>query len=127
MTIFNKHKTITCMFIKAKPTFDDGEFQVEYKGSTAVLFWPKAAGDFTKQAIQKKLFFWRRKRAISECEGDCVEEEVPLDQTSHITDIEPGRQYGFRLVLYDGDVVVQSLENPVRKDKEGNTSYKFVK
>ena len=110
------------MFIKAKPTFENDEFQVEYKGNNAVLSWPKAAGDFTKQAIQKKPFIWR-KRDISLCEGECVEEEVPLDQTSHITDIEPGRQYGFRLVLYDGDVVVQSLENPVRKDKEGNISY----
>ena len=111
------------MFIKAKPTFDDGEFQVEYKGSTAVLSWPKPTGDFTKQAIQKKPFFWRGKRAIGLCDGECVEEEVPLDQTSHTTDIQPGTQYGFRLVLYDGDVVVQSLENTVRKDKEGNMSY----
>ena len=114
------------MFIKDKPIFDYGDFQVEYKGSTAVLSWSKASGDFTRQAVQKKPFFWRRKRAIGDCEGDCVEEEVPLDQTSHTTDIEPGRQYGFRLVLYDGDVVVLSLENPVRKDKEGNASYEFV-
>ena len=40
-----------------------------------------------------------------------MEEEVWLNQTSHTTDIEPGRQYRFRLVLYDGDVLVQSLEN----------------
>ena len=110
------------MFIKAKPKFDDGEFQVVYKGSTAVLSWPKASGDFTKQAVQKKPFSWRRKRAIVLCEGDCVEEEVPINHTSHTTDIEPGRQYGFRLVLYDGDVLVQSLENPIKRDQEGNTS-----
>ena len=114
------------MFNKAKPTFEDGEFQVEYKGSTAVLSWPRASGDFTKQAVQKKHFFWRRKRAIGLCEGDCVEEEVPLNQTSHTTEIEPGRQYGFRLVLYDGDVVIQRLENPVRKDNEGNNVLVFI-
>ena len=108
------------MFFKAKPRFEEGKFQIEYTRNNAVLFWPKASGDFTKQAIQKKHFIWRRKRAINYCEEDCVEEEVPLDQTSHTTDIEPGRQYGFRLVLYDGDVLVQSLQNPVRKDNEGN-------
>ena len=94
-----------------------------YTRVVAVLSWPKASGDFTKQAVWKKPAFRRRKRAISLCEGDCVEEEVPLDQTSHTTDIEPGRQYGFQLVLYDMEVVIQSLENPVRKDKEGNISY----
>ena len=51
---------------------------------------------------------------------------MPLDQTSHTTDIEPGRQYRFRLVLYDGDVVVQSLENPVRKGNEGNDVPRFI-
>ena len=78
-----------------------------------MLTWPKPSGDFTKQAIQRKPVTRRRKRAISDCEGACVEEEVPLDQTSHITDIEPDKEYEFKLVLYDGDVIVQSLESPV--------------
>ena len=55
-----------------------------------------------------------------------MEEEVPLNQTSHTTDIDPNRQYGFRLVLYDGDVVVQSLENPVSKENEGNNILCFI-
>ena len=108
------------MFLQAKPRFEEGKFQVEFKRNNAVLSWPKASGDFTKQAIQKKPFIWRRKRAITYCEGDCAEEEVPLDQTSYTTEIEPGRQYRFRLVLYDGDVLVQSLDNPVIKGNEGN-------
>ena len=37
---------------------------------------------------------------------------MPLNQTSHITNIEPGQKYEFKLVLYDGDVVVQSLLGP---------------
>ena len=114
------------MVLQAKPRFEEGKFQVEFMRNNAVLSWPKASGDFSKQAIQKKPFIWRRKRAISECEGDCVEEEVPLDQTSYTTEIEPGRQYGFRLVLYDGDVLVQSLENPVSKGNEGNNIVRFI-
>ena len=114
------------MFLQAKPRFEEGKFQVEFMRNNAVLSWPKVSGDFTKQAIQKKPFIWRRKRVINYCEGDCVEEEVPLDQTSHTTEIEPGRQYGFRLVLYDGDVLVQSLENPVSKGNEGNKIMRFI-
>ena len=41
-----------------------------------------------------------------------MEEEVPLNQTSHITEIEAGQKYEFKLVLYDDDVVVQSLASP---------------
>ena len=41
-----------------------------------------------------------------------MEEEVPLNQTSHITEIVPDQKYEFKLVLYDGDVVVQSLRGP---------------
>ena len=71
--------------------------------------------NLTKQAIQKKPLHWKSKPAISKCEGECIEEEVPLNQTSHTTDIETDRQYGFRLVLYNGDVVVQSSEDPFTK------------
>ena len=38
---------------------------------------------------------------------------MTLSQTSHTTDIEPDKEYEFRLLLYDGNVVVQSLEGPV--------------
>ena len=44
-----------------------------------------------------------------------MEEEVPLNKTSHTTEIETGQKYEFKLLLYDGDVVVQSLEGPVTK------------
>ena len=40
------------------------------------------------------------------------EKEIPLSQTKHITVIEPDQKYEFKLVLYDGDVVVQSLRGP---------------
>ena len=43
---------------------------------------------FSGGESQRSLFFWRGKRAIGLCEGDCVEEEVPLDQTSHNTNRE---------------------------------------
>ena len=112
MNLKLKHCNYT-LCIAAKPSFEEGNFQVEYKGSTAVLSWPKPSGNFTKQAIWKKPALSRQKRAISECEGGCLEEEVPLDQTSHTTDIDPDKEYEFKLVLYDGNVVVQSLENPV--------------
>ena len=101
------------LLIAAKPRFEEGRFEIEYEENTAILSWPKPSGDFTKQAIQKKPVQVKSKRSIRECEGDCVEEEVPLDQTTHTTDIEPDKEYEFRLVLYDGDVIVQSLENPV--------------
>ena len=86
-----------------------------------MLSWPKPSGDFTKQAVWKKPAFSRRKRAIGLCKGDCIEEEVPLDQTSHTTDIDPDEEYMFKLVLYDGDVVVQSLENPVILEVTGKS------
>ena len=41
-----------------------------------------------------------------------MEEEVQLNQTSHITEIEASNKYDFKLLLYDGDVVVQSLGGP---------------
>ena len=100
---------IRCIFIQAKPKFEDGKFKVEYTDKTALLSWPKPTGAFSRQAVQKTPGITKKNQ---QCEGECVEEEVWLNQTSHTTDIEPGRQYGFRLVLYDGDVLVQSLENP---------------
>ena len=102
----------TQIFIAAKPTFEDGEFTVNYQSNTATLFWPKPSGIFTRQTIQKQKVQSRRKRTSNDCQGQCVEEEVPLNQTSHITDIEAGQKYEFRLVLYDGDVVVQSMGGP---------------
>ena len=99
----------TCIFIIAKPKFEDGKFKVEYTDRTALLSWPKPWGAFSRQAVQKTPGTTKKSQ---QCEGECVEEEVWLNQTSHTTEIEPGRQYGFRLVLYDGDVLVQSLEDP---------------
>ena len=112
MNLKLKHCNYT-LFIAVKPRFEEGKFQVEYNSLKAVLSWPKPSGDFTKQAIWKKPAFRRRKRAISECEGECVEEEVPLGQTTHTTDVDFEKKYEFKLVLYDGDVEVQSIENPV--------------
>ena len=100
------------IFIAAKPTFEDGEFTVDYRGNTATLSWPKPSGIFTRQTIQKQKVQSRKKRAINGCHVECVEEEVPLNQTSHVTKIEPDQNYEFKLVLYDGDVVVQSLRGP---------------
>ena len=80
-----------------------------------MLSWPKPSGIFTRQTIQKQKGQNRRRRESNGCQEDCVEEEVPLDQTSHSTDIEPGQKYEFKLALYDGDVVVQSLDGPVTK------------
>ena len=77
-----------------------------------MLSWPKPSGIFTRQTIQKQKVQRRRKRANNGCQGDCEEEEVPLNQTSHITEIEAGKKYEFKLLLYDGEVVVQSLLGP---------------
>ena len=103
-------------FITAKPRFQDGEFTVEFKGTSALLSWPVPDGNFTRQTIQKRIKKERSKRAINECEGDCVEEEVPLNQTSHTTDVDPDKEYEFKLLLYDGNVVVQSLGGPTIKE-----------
>ena len=77
-----------------------------------MLSWPKPSGFFTRQTIQKQKVRNRKKRASNGCQGDCVEEEVPLNQTPHTTEIEAGQTYEFKLVLYDGNVVVQSLGGP---------------
>ena len=88
-----------------------GKFTVKYKASTALLSWPRIFGDFTKQTIQKKTVT-NKIQAFFKCDGDCVEEEVPSGKTTHSTAIDPKRMYKFRLVLYDGDVVVYMWENP---------------
>ena len=107
--------------------FREGEFSVEYKGTFAVLSWPVPTGVFTRQAIQKKMIQKKIRRAVRECEGGCVEEEVPLNQTTHITQIEENKEYEFRLILYDGEVEVQSLENPVGKPASSNPGkYYFI-
>ena len=95
----------------AKPVFKEGEFSVEYKGTFAVLSWPAPTGVFTRQTIQKKIIQKKTRREARKC-GGCVEEEVPLNQTTHITQIEENKEYEFRLVLYDGEVEVQSLQKP---------------
>ena len=38
--------------------------------------------------------------------ANCEEEVVPIQQTSHTTDIDPEKEYKFILVLYDGEVKV---------------------
>ena len=97
----------------AKPVFKEGEFRVEYKDTFAVLSWPVPSGIFTRQTIQKTIIQKKTRREVKKCQGGCVEEEVPLNQTTHITQIEENKEYEFRLVLYDGEVEVQSWENPV--------------
>ena len=120
--------TLYPIFIAAKPTFEDGEFTVDYRGNTAILSYPKPSGIFTRQTIQKQKVQSRRKRDIAGCQGDCVEEAVPLNQTSHITVIEPDQKYEFKLVLYDGDVVVQSLESQkiITKEPPGSTLFEVI-
>ena len=107
--IFGLNKTKS---FSVEISFEKGEFAVEYQDNKAILSWPKPFGIFTRQTIQKQKSQSRRKRESNVCQGDCVEEEVPLNQTSHITAIEAGQKYEFKLVLYDGEVVVQSLESP---------------
>ena len=102
-------------FVEAKPQFQDGEFTVEYKRASAVLSWPAPYGYFTRQTILKRINKERSIQTAIECVKDCVEEEIPLTQTSHTTDIDPNKKYEFKLLLYDEDVVVQSLEGPVTK------------
>ena len=108
--------------VAAKPTFSEGLFTVYYSGNSAFLSWPKPSGIFTRQTIQKQKIQNGRKKASNVCKGDIVEEEVPLHETSQATEIEPGEKYEFNLVLYDGDVVVQSLRDPkvVTKGPQGN-------
>ena len=110
--LFNYYIVPNSWFFPAKPRFEDGEFTVDYRSNTATLSWPKPSGIFTRQTIQKQIVQSRRNRANNGCKGDCVEEDVPLNQTSHITEIEPEQKYEFKLVLYDEDVVVQSLRGP---------------
>ena len=111
-----------CIFIAARPTFSPGEFKVEYTINTAKLSWPKPSGIYTRQAIQKWKVYKRRKRAVPECDSGnrCEEEDVPNNnQMTYETKIEPNQKYEFRLVLYDGNVVVQSLESPTTVTPRG--------
>ena len=113
-------------FFLAKPIFKEGEFRVEYKDTFAVLSWPAPTGIFTRQTIQKRIIQKRTRRANTECEGGCAEEEVPLNQTTYITQIEENKEYKFRLVLYDGDVEVQSLENSSEKPVKGRSYFIII-
>ena len=120
-----KHKHLLnflCIFIAARPTFAPGEFKVEYTANTAKLSWPKPSGIYTRQAIQKRKVSDRKKQAVSECNSGnrCEEENVPnKNLTTYETKIEPNQKYKFWLVLYDGNIVVQSLESPTTVTPSG--------
>ena len=78
-----------------------------------MLSWPKPKGNFTKQVIEKWMNVKREKReAVSDCmkAGNCEEEVIPIEQTTHTTDIDPDKEYKFILVLYDGEVKVAQFE-----------------
>ena len=78
-----------------------------------MLSWPEPTGNFTKQVIEKWINAKREKReAVSECmkAGNCEEDVIPIEQTSHTTDIDPDQDYKFILVLYDGDIKVAQFE-----------------
>ena len=95
-------------------------FLVEIKGIQAVLKWPKPTGSFTKQVIEKWSKAKREKReAESDCmiAGNCEEEVVRIEETSHTTDIDPDKEYKFILVLYDGEVKVAQFEAKQIKPK----------
>ena len=95
-------------------------FLVEIKGTQAVLSWPKPTGSFTKQVIEKWSKVIREKReAVSACilAGNCEADVIPIEQTSHTTDIDPDMQYKFILVLYDGEVKVAQFEAEQIKPK----------
>ena len=93
----------------------------------AMMSWPKPTGSFTKQVIEKWKYAKREKsEVVSACmiAGNCEENVIPIEQTSHTTDIDPDKVYKFILVLYDGDVKVTQFEADieVRKGKL-NTSF----
>ena len=100
-------------FIAEKVTLQSKSFLVEIKSTQAVLSWSKPTGSFSKQVIEKWKYAKRVKREVmSACiiAGNCEEEVIPIEQTSHTTDIEPDKEYKFILVLYDGDVKVAQFE-----------------
>ena len=100
-------------FIAEKVTLQSNSFLVEIKSTQAVLSWSKPTGSFTKQVIEKWSEAKREKRdAVSDCvkAGNCEEEVIPIEQTSHTIDIDPDKEYKFILVLYDGDVKVAQFE-----------------
>ena len=95
-------------------------FTVELSLGKASMSWPKPTGSFTKQVIEKWKYAKREKReAVSTCmiAGNCEEEVIPIDQTSHTTNIEEDKEYKFILVLYDREVKVAQFEAAQIKPK----------
>ena len=106
--------------IVERVTLQSNNFLVEIKGTQAVLSWSKPTGSFDKQVIEKWKFAKRVKREVmSACliAGNCEEDVIPIEQTSHTADIDPDMQYKFILVLYDGEVKVAQFEAEQIKPK----------
>ena len=100
-------------FIAEKVTLQSNSFLVEIKSTQALLSWSKPTGNFTKQVIEKWINAKRVKHEVmSACiiAGNCEEDTIPIEQTSHTTDIDLDKEYKFILVLYDGDVKVAQFE-----------------
>ena len=95
------------------------------------MSWPKATGSFTKQVIEKWKFAKREKReAVSACmiAGNCEEDVIPIEQTSHTTDIDPNKEYKFILAMYDGEVNVAQFEpdDVITKGEKGKFFHHFL-
>ena len=97
-----------------------------------MMFWSKPTGSFTKQVIEKWKYGNREKReAVSDCmkADNCEEDVIPIEQTSHTTDIDPDKEYKFVLVLYDGEIQVARFEADieVRTGKLDRSCLPFTK
>ena len=82
---------------------------MKLRGTQAVLNWPKPIGAYTKQVIEKWKVNTRQKLDCVKARN-CEEEVIPIEQTSHTTDIEKDKEYKFILVLYDGEVKVAQFK-----------------
>ena len=96
----------------------NGTFDVKYEDGNAVLSWPKPAGDYTRQVIEKWTNNKRQKRAVeSECQRnpECTEHDLTKDQTSLTIPVEH-HEYNFMLVLFDGNIPVSIFPSQVVTD-----------
>ena len=104
---------------------NNGTFEVKYEGGKAVLKWPKPAGDYTRQVIEQWTNNRRKRRAAeTKCKknSECTEHEVEKEQTSLTITVEH-QDYTFKLVLYDGDVLVSEFPSKVVPDPTKSKFY----
>ena len=90
-----------------------GKFQVVYNSTHAAMSWPKPSGKYTRQSIR----FWVKRRLLKRELSDnctrteyCNEVDIPLNKTKFTVRRVPGVNYEIYLLLYDGDIQVQSFK-----------------